>query len=51
MFFNAGETPTHVKDGSGLKFGSLNLYKESEVTWMVIDTRSSRTVAMGSLYL
>lgn len=50
-FFIEGETPTNVKDGSGLKFGNLKLHKESEITWMVIDTRSSKTVAMGSLYL
>ena len=50
-FFIEGETPTNVKDGSGLKFGSLKLHKESEVMWMVIDTRSSKTVAMGSVYL
>jgi FlaG/FlaF family flagellin (archaellin) len=50
-FFIEGETPTNVKDGSGLKFGNLNLHKESEVTWMVIDSRSSKTVSMGSLFL
>lgn len=51
MLFIEGETPTNLQDGSGLKFGSLKLLKESEVTWMAIDTRSSKTVAMGSLYL
>ncbi len=50
-FFIEGETPSNANDGSGLKFGSLKLHKESEITWMVIDTRSSQTVSTGSLYL
>lgn len=50
-FFIESETPTNIKDGSGLKFGSLKIFPDNETTWMVIDTRSSKTVSMGSLYL
>lgn len=51
-FFIEGETPTNVfGDGSGLKFGSLKIYPDTEITWMVIDTHSSKMVSMGSLYL
>ena len=51
-FYLEGETPSNTfADQSGIRFGSLVLPKEKEVTWMVIDARSSRTIAMGSAYL
>lgn len=51
-FYIEGETPDNTFfDHSGIKFGKLVLMNEKEVTWMVIDTRSSKTISMGSLYL
>ncbi|MDO8872032.1 MAG: type IV pilin N-terminal domain-containing protein [Methanoregula sp.] len=51
-FYLEGETPTNtLNDHSGIKFGKLTLMEETEVAWMVIDTRSSKTVSMGSMYL
>lgn len=51
-FYIEGETPTNsLTDHSGIKFGKLVLREETEVTWMVIDTRSSKTISMGSMYL
>ncbi len=48
-FFIEGESLSSGR--SGIRFGNLELEEENEVTWMVIDTRSSKTVSMGSLYL
>ena len=48
-FYLEGEDPSGIHDT--IQFGNLSLKKNSEVTWMVIDTHSSKTVAMGSLYL
>ena len=51
-FYIEGETPTNViGDSSGIEYGNLRMYPDTEVTWMVIDTRSSKTVSMGSMYL
>ncbi|MDP3563695.1 MAG: type IV pilin N-terminal domain-containing protein [Methanoregula sp.] len=51
-FYIEGETPTNtLTDHSGIKYGKLVLKEETEVTWMVIDTRSSKTISMGSMYL
>jgi FlaG/FlaF family flagellin (archaellin) len=51
-FYIEGETPANsFTDHSGMRFGKLVLMEETEVTWMVIDTRSSKTVSMGSMYL
>lgn len=51
-FYLEGETPTNtLTDHSGIKYGKLVLKEETEVTWMVIDTRSSKTISMGSMYL
>jgi FlaG/FlaF family flagellin (archaellin) len=51
-FYLEGETPHNTfTDHSGIKFGKLVLMEEKEVTWMVVDTRSSKTISMGSFYL
>lgn len=51
-FFIEGETPTNtLADHSGIVFGNFSMKKNNEITWMVIDSRSSKTVAMGSLFL
>lgn len=38
-------------DTPNLTFGKVTFLQNRELTWMVIDTRSSKTIAMGSLYL
>ena len=51
-FYIEGETPANsLSDHTGIRFGTLVLPEESEVTWMIIDSRSSKTIAMGSMYL
>lgn len=51
-FYIEGETPSNtLSDHSGIRFGKLVLREETEVTWMVVDTRSSKTISMGSMYL
>ena len=36
---------------TGIRYGNFVMKEEDEVTWMIIDTRSSKTIAMGSFYL
>jgi FlaG/FlaF family flagellin (archaellin) len=51
-FYIEGETPSNtLTDHSGITFGALSLKEENEITWMVIDSRSSKTISMGSMYL
>lgn len=51
-FYLEGETPDNTfADHSGIRFGKFLLMEDKEVTWMVVDTRSSKTISMGSLYL
>lgn len=51
-FYLEGETPANsLLDHTGIRFGNLVLREEQEVNWMVVDTRSSKTISMGSLYL
>jgi len=51
-FYVEGETPANsLSDRDGIRFGKLALMEETEVTWMVIDTHSSKTISMGSMYL
>jgi archaeal type IV pilus assembly protein PilA len=51
-FYLESETPANsLTDHSGLRFGKTVFWKNQEVTWMVIDTRTSRTISMGSLFL
>lgn len=47
-FYIAGE-PHNGK--TGISFGDFLMKKNDEITWMIVDTRSSKTVSMGSLYL
>nr|WP_321351196.1 type IV pilin N-terminal domain-containing protein [uncultured Methanoregula sp.] len=45
-------TPGNARhENSGLRFGRTIFLKNQEVLWMIIDTRTSKTIAMGSLYL
>jgi len=47
-FFIDGQVNT---DGdTGIQFGNVVFWKNKELTWMVIDTRTSKTIAMGSLF-
>ncbi|OPY35511.1 MAG: hypothetical protein A4E35_02336 [Methanoregula sp. PtaU1.Bin051] len=48
-FYLEGADP--YDDDMAIRFGKLVLRKNSEITWMVIDSRSSKTIAMGSLFL
>lgn len=36
---------------TGIRYGNFVMKQDDEITWMVIDTRSSKTIAMGSFYL
>ena len=51
-FYIEAETPDgSLTDHNGLRFGNTTFLENQEVTWMVIDSRSSKTIAMGSVYL
>lgn len=53
-FFIRGETPGNQNGNTGhtgIRFGNFVMMKDREVTWMVIDTRSSKTISMGSFFL
>ena len=38
-------------DHTGIRYGNFSMKEEDEITWMVIDTRTSKTIAIGSFYL
>jgi FlaG/FlaF family flagellin (archaellin) len=40
--------PGQEKDG--IQFGNVIFWKDKELTWMVIDSRTSKTIAMGSIF-
>ena len=44
-------TGDNYEDGTGISYGNFLMKEEDEITWMIVDTRTSKTVAMGSLYL
>jgi FlaG/FlaF family flagellin (archaellin) len=51
-FVLESDTPRRtLADHSGLRFGETVFYKNEQISWMIVDTRTSRTIAMGSLYL
>lgn len=35
---------------TGIRFGNVIFWKDKELTWMVIDSRTSKTIAMGTLF-
>ncbi|WP_292368011.1 type IV pilin N-terminal domain-containing protein [Methanoregula sp. UBA64] len=46
-FFIAGK---QTADGTGIQFGNVIFWKNKELTWMVIDSRTGKTIATGSLF-
>lgn len=53
-FFIAGEQVHVTKPGQdekdGIQLGNVIFWKNKELTWMVIDSRTSKTIAMGSIF-
>jgi FlaG/FlaF family flagellin (archaellin) len=37
-------------DETGIQFGNTIFWKNKEIIWMVIDSRTSKTIAMGSIF-
>jgi len=51
-FYIESETPDNIlHENNGIRFGNTLFLKNQEVTWMIIDTRTSKTIAIGSVYL
>ena len=48
-FFIDGKQ-VHTSDKDGIRFGNVVFWKNQELTWMVIDSRSGKTIAMGSIF-
>jgi len=46
-FFISGK---QTDDQDGIQFGNVIFWKNKELTWMVIDSRTSKTIAMGSIF-
>lgn len=40
----------HTVDKDGIQFGNVVFWKNQELTWMVIDSRTGKTIAMGSFF-
>lgn len=52
-FFIDGKQVHVTKPGQekdGIQFGNVIFWKDKELTWMVIDSRSGKTIAMGSIF-
>jgi len=49
-FFIDGLAVDGPDDKTGIQFGNTVFWKNKELTWMVIDSRTSKTIAMGSLF-
>ncbi|MFA5236268.1 MAG: type IV pilin N-terminal domain-containing protein [Methanoregula sp.] len=49
-FFIDGKAIKGRDDTTGIQFGNVIFWKNKELTWMVIDSRTSKTIAMGSLF-
>jgi flagellin-like protein len=49
-FFIDGLAVDGPDDKTGIQFGNTIFWKNKELTWMVIDSRTSKTIAMGSLF-
>ena len=39
-----------LTEKTGIQFGNTIFWKDKELTWMVIDSRTSKTIAMGTLF-
>ncbi len=49
-FFIDGLAVEGPDDKTGIQLGNTVFWKNKELTWMVIDSRTSKTIAMGSLF-
>jgi flagellin-like protein len=49
-FFIDGMAVDGPDNDTGIQFGNTIFWKNKELTWMVIDSRTSKTIAMGSLF-
>lgn len=52
-FFIEGKQVHVTKSGQekdGIQFGNVIFWKNKELIWMVIDSRTSKTIAMGSVF-
>jgi FlaG/FlaF family flagellin (archaellin) len=49
-FFIDGKVASNSLGDTGIQFGNVIFWKDKELTWMVIDSRTSKTIAMGSLF-
>jgi flagellin-like protein len=49
-FFIDGKVASNAYGDTGIQFGNAIFWKDKELTWMVIDSRTSKTIAMGSFF-
>ncbi|HNX16945.1 MAG TPA: type IV pilin N-terminal domain-containing protein [Methanoregula sp.] len=49
-FFIDGKAVNEPDDRDGIQFGNTIFWKNKELIWMVIDSRTGRTIAMGSFF-
>jgi flagellin-like protein len=49
-FFIDGRAVDGPDNDTGIQFGNTIFWKNKELIWMVIDTRTSKTIAMGSIF-
>jgi len=49
-FFIDGKVASNTLGNTGIQFGNVIFWKNKELTWMVIDSRTSKTIAMGTLF-
>jgi archaeal type IV pilus assembly protein PilA len=47
-FFIEGEG---IGSGTGMKFGNMILTNNTQITWLIVDRETSKTISMGSFYL
>lgn len=50
-FYIDGNVTHNTGGDAGIQFGNTVFWNNKKLTWMVIDARSSNTIAMGSLFL
>jgi len=49
-FYIDGKAVSSSEGNTGVRFGKVVFWKNKELTWMVIDSRTGKTIAMGSLF-
>lgn len=49
-FFIDGNVTQNSDGNTGVQFGKVVFWKNKELTWMVIDSRTGKTISMGSLF-